>query len=104
MRIYAKTFGAPSAARAAEVVAPTAPTVLAIPPMFHTPRVRTEIIAASVPDADDQPIEIANAVGTSGIEADDADLRPRDRLSANVMLGGFTLTGLLMLALTNLRI
>jgi hypothetical protein len=104
MRIYAKTFGAPSAVRAAEVIAPTAPPMVSIPPMFELPRVRTEIVWAGVPDAGDQTIEIANAVGTSGTDTDDSDRRrTAARLSANVMLGGFTLTGLLMLALVNVR-
>lgn len=102
MRIYAKAFGAPSAARAAEVVAPTAPPIVSIPPMLEFPRIRTEIVSARVPDAGDQTIEVVNAVGTSG--SDDADRRPLSaRLSPNVMLGGFTLTGLLMLTLINLR-
>jgi hypothetical protein len=103
MRIYAKAFGAPSAARAAEVVAPTAPPIVSIPPMLEFPRIRTEIVSARVPDAGDQTIEVVNAVGTSGSE--DADRRPLSaRLSPNVMLGGFTLTGLLMLGLINLRV
>jgi len=104
MRVYTKAFGAPSAARAAEVVAPTAPPIVSIPPMLEFPRVRTEIVSARVPDAGDQTIDVMNAVGTSGIDGDDSDRGPLTaRLSPNVMLGGFTLTGLLMLALINLR-
>jgi hypothetical protein len=104
MRIYAKTFGAPSAARAAEVIAPGASPIVSIPPVFELPRVRTEIVSARVPDAGDQTIEVVNAVGTSGVDTDDSDRRSMSaRLSPNLMLGGFTLTGLLMLALVNLR-
>lgn len=97
MRVYAKTFGAPSAARAAEVIAPLAPSIVPMPAMFEAPRVRTEIVSAIVGDATGESIEVPTPIATSGLESDDVDERPKaGRLSANVMLGGFTLTGLLM--------
>jgi Family of unknown function (DUF5715) len=97
MRVYAKAFGAPSAARAAEVVAPSSPSIVPMPAIFEAPRVRTEIVSAIVGDAAGETIEIPVAIGTSGADSDDADLRAKaGRLSANVILGGFTLTGLLM--------
>jgi hypothetical protein len=98
MRVYAKRFGAPSAARAAEVVAASSPSIVPVPSIFAAPRVRTEILSAIVGDVAGETIDVPLPIGTSGAESDDADLRPKTgRLSANVMLGGFTLTGLLMM-------
>ena len=95
MRVYSKAFGAPSAVRAAEVIAPSAPPIVAIPSMFQVPRVRTEIVAAYLPDAGNLAVDIPPAVATSGNAVDE----PKgDRASADVILGGFTLTGLLMIA------
>jgi len=97
MRVYAKAFGAPSAVRAAEVVAPSAPPIVPMPAMFEVPRVRTDIVSALVSDAAGAQVDIHAVIGTSGSESVDQDSRPRrGALSASVMLGGFTLTGLLL--------